>query len=176
MKVAIDIGHARMTGARGCGQEEHELCARMAPLLQGALAAYGIGADVVDFPCLDNRGDLVGTVRAINAGDYALSISLHCDASDNPEAHGAHVCYVSEAGGRLAAAIAARLCPLLPGRANKTVRRCDLYVLNHTRPVAVLVECGFVTNEKDCRMLAQEEGRLMQAVAEGVKAFVYGDA
>lgn len=33
MKIAIDIGHARQTGARGCGLEEHALCARMAPLL-----------------------------------------------------------------------------------------------------------------------------------------------
>jgi len=176
MMVAIDIGHARMTGARGCGQEEHELCARMAPLLKAYLEEAGVQADVIDFPDLDNRGDLAATVRAINSRDCTLSISLHCDASDNPEAHGAHVCYVSESGRRLAAAIAARLCPLMPGRANRVARRKDLYVLNNTRPVAVLVECGFVTNEKDCRMLAQDPGRLMQAVAEGVKAYVDGNA
>ncbi len=171
MKVAIDVGHARMSGARGCGLEEHELCARMAPLLKARLEAYGVDADVVDFPQMGNRGDLAATVQAINAGGYDCSVSLHCDASGNAAARGAHVCYVSANGRRLAEAIAARLCPLMPGRANRVVRRRDLFVLNHTHCPAVLVECGFITNEKDCRCLADNADGLMLAVALGIKSF-----
>lgn len=167
-KIAIDIGHARMTGARGCGLEEHALCADMAPLLKQQLEARGFEADIIDFPALDNKGDLVRTVEAINAGGYAASVSLHCDASDNPAAHGAHVCYASAAGEAIARAIAARLCPLMPGRANRTVRRRNLYVLNNTRCPAVLVECGFVTNEEDAAALSGHPGPLMLAVAAGL--------
>lgn len=171
MKVAIDVGHAHLSGARGCGREEHELCARMAPLLKGYLEGYGIGADVIDFPQKGNRGDLAATVQAINAGGYDCSVSLHCDASGNASARGAHVCYVSAKGGQLAEAIAARLCPLMPGRANRVVRRRDLYVLNNTRCPAVLVECGFITNEKDCRCLAGNADGLMLAVALGIESY-----
>ncbi len=168
MKVAIDIGHARLTGARGCGQEEHELCGRMAPILERLLQLNGIAADIVDFPEKDNRGDLVETVKTINAGGYDVSVSLHCDASDNPDAHGAHVCYVSEAGRKLAKKVSARLCSYMPGRANKTVRRKDLYILNNTRPVAILVECGFLTNVDDCLTLLEEPEPIIRAIANGI--------
>jgi len=168
MKIAIDIGHARLTGARGCGLEEHELCARMAPLLKRQLEEFGFEADIIDFPALANKDDLVHTVRAINAGGYDASVSLHCDASDNPAAHGAHVCYASAAGEAIARAIAAHLCPLMPGRANRTVRRRNLYVLNNTRCPAVLVECGFITNEEDAAALSGCPGPLMLAVAAGL--------
>jgi len=172
MKVAIDVGHARMTGARGNGQEEHDLCARMAPLLKAYLEEAGVQADVIDFPDLDNRGDLAATVRAINAGGYDASVSLHCDASDHAAACGAHVCYVSQRGEKLARAIAEPLCALLPGRAQRVVRRGDLYVLKHTVCPAVLAECGFITNEGDCHALVHEPGRLMRAVADGLKEFL----
>lgn len=172
-KIAIDVGHARLTGARGCGQEEHDLCSQMAPLLKAHLEGYGFQADVIDFPALSNKADLVETAKAINAGGYDCSVSLHCDASDNASARGAHVCYVSTAGNRLAGAIAERLCPLMPGRANRTVKRTDLYVLNNTRPVAVLVECGFITSPEDCRCLTESADGLMLAVALGIKAY-YG--
>lgn len=171
-KIAIDVGHARLTGARGNGYEEHELCSKMAPLLRAHLGACGFRADVVDFPALSNKADLAATVRAINAGVYDCSVSLHCDASDNASARGAHVCYVSSKGAKLAGAIAERLCPLMPGRANKTVKRGDLYVLNNTRPVAVLVECGFITNEGDCRCLVESADELMLAVARGIMAYL----
>lgn len=171
-KVAIDVGHARLSGARGCGYEEHELCAKMAPLLKDHLERNGFQADVIDFPSLSNKADLVETVKAINAGGYDCSVSLHCDASDNVSARGAHVCYVSARGALLAGAIASHLCPLMPGRVNRTVRRSDLFVLNNTRPVAVLVECGFITNAQDCALLADGAVALMRAVAQGVKEFL----
>lgn len=172
MKVAIDIGHARMTGSRGCDEEEHELCARMAPLLQGALEAYGVEADVIDFPEMPNDAEFVRATQEINVGGYDLSVSLHCDANDKTSARGAHVCYVSSEGRRLAEAIAKHLCPLMPGRADRTVRRPGLYVLAHTRPVAVLVETGFITNPDDCARLVGDAAALMEAVAAGVHDYL----
>lgn len=166
-----------MTGARGSlrdgsQQEEHDLCSKMAPALKAHLEGYGFRADIIDFPEEGNAQDLRLTVAAINKGGYDCSVSLHCDASDNADAKGAHVCYVSAKGAQLAGEIAGRLCPLMPGRANRTVRRTDLYVLNNTKPVAVLVETGFITNEGDCRCLVESADGLMLAVARGIKAYL----
>lgn len=175
MKVAIDVGHAYGTGARGNGLDEHEVAVKIAGYLKeeldGELFA-GCVADVLDFPGLGNAGDLRATVKAVNDGGYGLCVSLHCDAGTNASARGAHVIYVSDAGGRCAVEIAKHLCPIMPGRTNRTVRRGNLYVLNNTRCPAVLVECGFLTNSRDADMLKYDGRRIARAIALGVLAWV----
>ena len=172
-RVAIDVGHARMTGARGCGLEEHEVCVRIGAALATALRELGMEADVIDFPGLTNAGDMAEAARVINAGGYDLSVSVHCDANANALARGGHVIYKSARGGRCAGLIARRLCALMPGRAEQLVRRPGLYMLRATRPVAVLVECGFLTNWDDARVLGSEGGveRVAGAIARGVKEY-----
>lgn len=167
MKIAIDIGHARATGATGNGLQEHEVCTAMARLLADYLGNNNT-VKVFDFPGLSNTGDLVATVKAVNAWGADVSISLHCDSSPNATARGGHVIYTSEAGRAVAVEIAARLCAVMPGRANKTVRRDGLYVLDETHCPAVLVECGFLTNSKDADMLRYEAHRIARAIGVGV--------
>jgi N-acetylmuramoyl-L-alanine amidase len=128
---------------------------------------------VIDYPSETNAKDLASTVRAINSGGYALSVSLHCDASDNKTAKGAHCIYVSEAGRCCAEAIAKHLCPIMPGRANRTVKRGNLYVLNNTDCPAVLVECGFVTNTRDADMLRHEGHRIAMAIGSGILDYFF---
>lgn len=168
-KVAIDIGHARGTGSSGNGLQEHEVCTRIAAELLHELGAAGIIADVVDFPGLSNGADLVKTAEAINSGGFDMSVSLHCDAASNSSAKGAHVIYTSAKGKTIAEQIAKHICPLMPGRANKTVKRGNLYILNNTRCPAVLVECGFVTNREDADMLKNGTGAIARAISEGVR-------
>lgn len=169
MKIALDIGHARNTGATGNGLREHAVCTQLAPLLAAELQAVGHTADVVDFPGRTNSGDLAETVRTINAGGYALSVSLHCDSSQKASARGAHVICKTAAGRRYAEAVASFLCPLMPGRANHVIMRDDLYILNATRCPAILVECGFLTNSKDADMLRHELPRIAAAIAAGIE-------
>lgn len=172
-RIAIDVGHARGTGARGNGYEEHEVCTRLAAELKAILESFRLqhfSADIIDFPEETNSGDLTSSVKAINAGGYDLCISLHMDASDNATAHGAHVCYYSQEGKRLAGEIARRLCPQLPGRYEKTKRRTDLYILKRTTPVAVLVECGFITNPRDAEWVNAHPHDVARSIALGVAA------
>ena len=172
--IAIDVGHARGTGARGNGLKEHEVCAEIAEYLSMEIQAKGLQALVVDYPGKTNAGDLAETVRAVNASGAVLCVSLHCDASDNALAKGAHVIYTSEAGGRCAGYIAKHLCSFFPGRANKTVKRGNLYVLNNTRCVAVLCECGFLTNPDDASRLATAEGKrsVARRIAVGITEYL----
>lgn len=177
IKIAIDVGHARRTGAVGNGRTEHAMCVRVAEEMKAKLESFKLPefeADIIDFPELSNSEDLAATVHAVNAGGYAASVSLHMDWDDSPQAHGAHVCYVSSAGKKLAGEIALRLCPQMPGRAEQLVRRPGLYVLRKTRPVAVLVECGFITNEGDAQWVAENPERVALSIALGVAAFFDG--
>lgn len=174
IKVAIDVGHARRTGAVGNGRTEHAMCKLVAAELKAKLESFklqGFEADIIDFEELDNDDDLAATVRAVNAGGYCACVSLHMDWDASPQPHGAHVCYVSAAGKDLAKEIALRLCPQMPGRAEQLVRRPGLYVLRMTRPVAVLVECGFISNEGDTAWVHENPERVALSIALGVAAF-----
>lgn len=173
-RIAIDVGHADGSGARGNGLEEHAVCAKIAVALKECLESFRLqsfGAEVVDFPERGNSGDLVATVQAVNAGGYDACVSLHMDASDNEAARGAHVCYVSSNGKRMAKEIALRLCGQLPGRAQQVVQRTDLYVLRKTKPVAVLVECGFITHAGDAAWVKAHVVEVARAIALGVAAY-----
>lgn len=167
--IIIDIGHARGTGARGCGMEEHARCEIIANFLAARLRNDGYAVTVLDYPDSTNREDLVATVKAANGiSRAAFGISLHMDAAEEEEAHGAHVCYVSNTGKRMAESIAKWLCTLLPGRASKTVKRGDLYILKHTRAPWVLVECGFITNPEDAATAPQV---VAECIAAGVRHY-----
>ena len=171
MNIAIDIGHARNTGAVGNGLEEHAVNTVIAPLLADRLRKYGHTVDIIDYPDKSNTDDLNATVRAVNAGGYDLCISLHCDSSDNPVARGAHVCYVSNGGMELAQCIAWHLCALLPGRAEMTVRRTNLAILSQTRPISVLCECGFITHLHDSKIQRDDPDSIAKAIADGVNDY-----
>lgn len=191
-RIAIDIGHASGTGTRVNGADEHDESVHNAAILKTILESYTADrfeVDIIDFPAENNTGDLNKTIHAINAGHYDLAISLHCDSSTNPSARGAHVChhrtyhadgsYTDSPGGKaLAKEIAARLCPIMPGRANKIQARPDrdlnlssLAILRQTTPTAVLVETGFLSNPEDLERIRALRYELMRAVALDIAAF-----
>lgn len=191
MNIALDIGHANGTGARGNGLEEHATAMTIADHLAPMLRAQGHNVEIIDFPRLDNDDDLAATVRAINAGGFDISISLHCDSADSATACGAHVChhrtyhddgsYADSARGKaLAEAIAGPLCKLMPGRADHVQARPDrsskpnkssLYVLRKTVPPAVLVECGFISNAGNADLMKNNPAAIARAIAWGVNTY-----
>lgn len=191
MKIAIDIGHAKNTGARWNGLEEHAVAVNIAERLAPMLQNLGAQVNVIDFPAQSNKEDLNATIQAANAGGYDFGISLHCDSSSrdvqywfpdghfeweveaNTEPHGAHVCFYprSVRGERLASCIAGYLAELLPGRANTVQARPLLAILRKTRCPWVLCECGFITNPENADMMKHHPERIANAIAEGVRDY-----
>lgn len=171
MKIVLDIGHAHGTGARGNGLEEHSIVSFLAEILAPILRKQGHEVTVIDFPDMNNAGDLSSTIKAANSGNFDIGISLHCDCSDNPAARGAHVCYLSSKGHQLAKAIAKPLSTLLPGRAESVVKRDNLAVLKQTRPVWALCECGFISHPGDAHIMRDTPEKIAKAIAEGVQNY-----
>lgn len=169
MHIIIDIGHANLTGARGNGHEEHEESRLTANTLANSLRCAGHAVTILDFPQKNNRDDLNATIEAANNMKADLGISLHMDAADNPSAHGAHVCYLSTTGSQVATFIAGRICPVMPGRANRTVKRTDLAVLKHTRAPWVLVELGFITNKADLALVQHNRKELADLITAAIQ-------
>ncbi len=174
MNIALDIGHASGTGARGNGLEEHAVATTIADHLFTILKEQGHDVHVIDFPSLSNSEDLNATIKAANADGYDFGISLHCDSSENKQAHGAHVCFYpgSVEGSRLAVFIEGPLSHLLPGRSNTVQSRHGLAILKKTRCPWVLCECGFITNSRDACIMKHHPERIAEAIAEGVREYV----
>ena len=190
MKIALDIGHSTRTGTIINGADEHEESAHNAAVLKNILEHYGCTVDIIDFPHTSNTADLSATIKAVNSGNYAAVISLHCDSGSNPAARGAHVCFNrtyrqdgsytnSTRGQGLAKEIASRLCPQMPGRANKIQPRPDralnlssLAILRKTTPPAVLVEVGFLSSPEDLERIRSLRHELMTSIAQGLIAWL----
>ncbi len=174
--IILDIGHASGTGARGNGQEEHDLASKFGKKLKEKLREKGIKSIILDYPNKSNKEDLRLTVKAANAESSALfGVSIHLDASGNPSARGSHVCFTSSTGKVIAQQIAPRLAKVMPGRAETIKERDDLYILNNTRAPWVLVELGFISNAHDITILMDdpdtandETAPLLEALAEGI--------
>ncbi len=171
MKIAIDIGHADGTGASGNGYEEHSLCCVIATHLAQLLRQAEHEVQLIDFADESNSADLRLSAQAVNKSSAQLLISLHADCASNSRARGAHVCYISSKGKQLAMAIARPLCELMPGRAQHVQRRDNLYILRATTPVAVLVECGFISNARDAAMMSASPELVAAAIADGLCRF-----
>ncbi len=189
--AGLDVGHAAGTGAR-CGHlDEHELNAELAQLVARKLKAHGIRVTIYDFPALNNRTDLNRTIAAANADGVDFLVSFHADCcekvtgyktvrgedgepyqqpilSPDTRARGAHACYVSKAGRKLAAAIARYLCALLPGRAEHVQHRDKLAILNRTDMPATLLENGFITSPDDMALVVGNMEAVADAIVNGI--------
>ena len=131
---------------------------------------------------LKERTDLV------NREDSCL-VSVHCNAAEDPQAHGAEVWCFAETdadgmeseGHRIARAIQDELVALglwdrgvkaiYDRRERKYIGR-KLWVLRKTRRPAVLVECAFISNPEEASRLGDEHGdfreRLAVAIFNGI--------
>lgn len=172
MNIALDIGHANATGATGNSLQEHTVCTAIAEHLAHLLRQAGHTPTIYDYPTLTNRQDLNATITAINNSPADLAVSLHCDCSENINARGAHICYVSGTGYRIARAVATPLCTLLPGRAEQTVLRTNLAILTRTHCPAILCECGFISNPADAQIQRNQPTAIARAIADGLINYI----
>lgn len=107
-----------------------------------------------------NMENLLARAEMANSGGAQLFVSVHNNSAASPNATGTEICYTSESTG--ASGITSKelaqniLGPLVAatGLANRgLVDRPNLVVLKYTSMPAVLIECGFVSCEKDREVL-----------------------
>lgn len=118
-----------------------------------------------------------------NVHDADAFLSFHCNAAVDPEANGFEVW--TSPGDTAADPLATRIfaaladaCPGMPGRRDMSDgdpdKESPFYVLRHTTAPAVLIEFGFVTNERDALFLDDVENqlRIVEAVSGAVDAWL----
>ncbi len=111
---------------------------------------------------LQNRLDFIRQTRAVG------SLSIHVNSSTNPADRGPIVFYaVHSASGKELASNCQAAVNRVAGSNQRAVGRKNLFIIRHAPCPAVLVEIGFLTNQKDSVRLrsAQYLDQMAKAIA-----------
>lgn len=165
MKVFINPGHDIVydSGAVNpqTGTRECDVASKAGKLLAGYLEAAGLEVRTL-------QDDSLGLVCS-ESNDWGadLFVSLHCNAF-NTQARGTETLYKSFNGQRLAGFIQSQIIRSVPTIDRGCKKRDDLWVLNGTDAVAVLVEMAFIDNMDDLALLEQQLDKIVRAIARGI--------
>jgi N-acetylmuramoyl-L-alanine amidase len=115
------------------------------------------------------REDMVGRVKVIEEASPVFTISIHQNSFSNSAVYGPQVFYYAESqqGKAIAAALQENLDNILkPESPRMTKANSDYYLLKKTPTPTVIVECGFLSNEREAELLSDEQ--YQQKVARAI--------
>lgn len=182
IKIYIDQGHNPQNpnaGAEGNGLREQDITYRVGTLLAELLRRSGnyevrlsrnSPTEVIG---TSNTSSLRERTNEANSWGADYFVSIHTNASDNPNATGVEV-YAYSASGEgysLAEDIVNNLSAST-GLQNRGVKlRPSLYVLRNTDMPAVLAEIGFITNPGDAALMSSSPELFARGIYNGIVEF-----
>ncbi|HFL3105457.1 TPA: N-acetylmuramoyl-L-alanine amidase [Clostridioides difficile] len=162
MKICITVGHSILksgacTSADGV-VNEYQYNKFLAPVLADTFRKEGHKVDVIICPekqFKTKSEEKSYKIPKINSGNYNLLIELHLNSS-GVGAFGTEVFYYSEKGKEYAQRVVDKLSkPFIRKKVDKEVgnrgAKLDksLYILNSSKPTAILIESFFCDNKED---------------------------
>lgn len=175
--IAIDVGHGGIdSGARYYGLSEKEINLSLAGRIGERLSAAGAEViytrtDDVDYYTRGKggkRADLLRRIAIIKEASPSAFISIHCNASSVKNYRGAQVFYHPrcEDSKRLAELMQKALGAFPEGNHRRAQANTHVLLLSSLSSAGVLLEAGYLSNEAEARMLADEsyQNRLADAV------------
>lgn len=171
MKVCINPGHDVNLDSGAVnprtGRRECDVALKAGQLLQTYLNQVGCQTVLV-------QDDDLGYVCHVSDDfDADIFVSLHCNAF-NTQARGTETLYKSFNGQRLANDIQSQIIRSINTVDRGVKKRDDLWVLNGTNAVAVLVEMAFIDNDDDLEMLNNDLDTIVRAIARGITDYIGG--
>ena len=183
IKIYIDQGHNPENpnaGAEGNGLREQDITDRVGKALGERLRANGAFEVRESRPTpttslgTSNSTSLQARVRDANEWGADYFISLHTNASSNPDATGSEAFAYQQpsAAFRLGEDILSGLTRITGLRNRGMKVRPGLYVLRRTAMPAVLVELGFITNPSDATLMNTQPGLFADGIYAGVLEYL----
>lgn len=178
MKIALTVGHSRLKngcytsadGKKYGGCNEYIWCKRFSRQVAAALKKNGHTVKRIVCPekkFTSSKQEKPYKLNLINSGKYDLVIEFHLNAGA-PTSKGVEVLYKSDAGKKYAKKIQKQLATVFSDRGIK--KRDDLYILNGTKPPALIIETFFCTSKEDFKKAKglAKRTKLAKLVAKGV--------
>jgi len=179
--VIIDVGHGGTDlGARShqpyC--EEKRICLQMARLTKRHLNQMGyrvvLTRETDVFISLPKRVEIASQAH----GD--LFVSIHCNSTRNPTAHGIEVFFHDNRDDKAHSNALKKLAEAVLGRiirrteaVSRGVKKGNFYVIRETAMPAILVESGFISNpaERDLLRSREYQDKIARGIVDGIDSF-----
>ncbi len=172
--IIIDAGHGgEDSGAVGVnGISEKDLNLSVAILIGEEFKSKGYNVvytrtedKLVIKPEEDIRGlrkisDLKNRCALSQAYENAIFVSIHMNSFGSAKYSGLQVYYTddNDESYRLASSVQANVKETLQNQNNRVVKNGkSIYVLENCKNTGILIECGFITNEDECKKLSEKE-------------------
>ena len=180
--IVIDAGHGgRDDGSTGVtGVKESDINLKIAKTLKVYLETLGIkvvltradGNGLYDANATNFKAsDMAKRIEIIDNAKADMVISIHCNAYKNSSESGAQAFYQEddENGKKFAEDIQSQLINQLNG-ARDGANKGDFYILKESKTTAVLIECGFLSNPNEEKLLnsANYQNKVAYAIMCGV--------
>ena len=168
-RIALDAGHGGSDpGAVYKGRQEKEDTLDLTLAVGDILKKNGI--DVYYTRTTDEYETPFKKATDANNSGADLFVSIHRNSSENPNQYsGVETLVYSDTG--LKAEVARNINNQLEDAGFKNLgvdERKNLVVLKRTKMPAVLVEAGFINNDKDNYLFDEEFDSIAQAIADGI--------
>ncbi len=182
IKIFIDQGHNSKSvnvGAQGFGLNEGEITYNIGMYLAELLEANPEFEVRTSRTCPDqalgynNASSLAERVKLANGWPADYFISIHCNASVNPEANGTEM-YVFSNGIEaqyFAEALQKAVVTQMGTKNNGVFANPSLYVLRKTAMPAVLAELAYITNCQNASLLENSQKRFAEALYSGILTY-----
>lgn len=175
MKIILTVGHSILkigscTSADGRpfgGVLEYAYNKSIVNRVAEYLRSVGHKVDVLICPEMQfsrSTDEKAYKLQRVNSGGYDLVCELHLNASSLHNARGSSVLYKSENGRRIAQQVQNRLATVF--RNNGIQKRDNLYMLNGTKPTAIMLETFFCDSSADCALA--EKNNVALQIAQGI--------
>ena len=165
------------------GNKENLIALKYAKRLQSLCKEFGIGVVMTrsdenglydENASNKKRSEMEKRKSIINSSGADLMVSLHMNAFPLQSSQGAYVFYGKgdEEGFNLAKGVQTSLCQSFES-ARKYVSVGDYFVLNVSNIPAILIECGFLSNPSEEKLLISDEycERFCYSILAGILAF-----
>lgn len=172
VRVCVDAGHGGSDpGAVNGERYEKKAALAIAKKVGTKLTEKGY---LVRFTRNSDKAlSLAERCQTSNNFDADLFVSIHLNSATNKSATGVETLRYPKVGTRtknLAKNVQTELIAALGWKDRGVKERSDLYVLKHTVASAVLVECGFLSNDAESEKLfdSKWQEKIASAIVKGV--------
>jgi N-acetylmuramoyl-L-alanine amidase len=179
--ILVDAGHGGFdAGAESInGVEEDDLNLTVAKLVQEGLDKAG--CDVVmtretgEALGKTKRKDMEKRADYLSRDDISIVVSIHMNKFTDPSVSGPMAYYMkgSDPGQKLAEYVINEICDSI-GRTRRFANPGDYFVLRETSAPSVLVECGFLSNPDDEKLLQDpaHQQKLADGIVKGITEYL----
>ena len=189
--IVIDAGHGGEDGGAGAnGVLEKDVNLAIALRLRDMLTVNGCSVVMTrdsDISIYDSSADttrekkvadLNNRVKIINSSKNNILVSIHQNKFEQSKYSGAQIFYSENVpqSFRLAEEIRRSVTCLLQPENKRELKPADksIFILSKAEVPAVIVECGFLSNEDEAKKLSDEEYQKQMAFAVfcGIKSYI----